>query len=47
MYYGAMREAVYSAPAMRNVNLTVRCKFNVGRSKYKGTGAGAGQNSRS
>ena len=46
MFFGAMREAIYHAPAMRDVNLTVRYKFNTSRSKYKGTGAGAGQKSR-
>ena len=46
MFYGTMRETGYHAPAMRNVNLTVRYKFNVTRSKYKGTGAGAGQKGR-
>ena len=46
MFYGAMREAIYHAPAMRDINLTVRYKFNTSRSKYKGTGAGAGQKSR-
>ena len=46
MFYGAMREAIYHAPAMRDINLTVRYKFNTSRSKYKGTGAGAGQKGR-
>ena len=46
MFYGAMREAIYHAPAMRDINLTVRYKFNTSRSKYKGTGAGAGQKNR-
>ena len=45
-YYGTMRESIYEPKAMRNINLTVRYKFNVGRSKYKGTGAGAGQKNR-
>ena len=45
-YYGAMREFVYEPKALRNINLTVRYKFNVGSNKYKGTGAGAGQKSR-
>ena len=45
-YYGAMRESVYEPKALRNINLTVRYKFNVGSNKYKGTGAGAGQKSR-
>ena len=45
-YYGAMRESIYEPEALRNINLTVRYKFNVGCSKYKGTGAGAGQKGR-
>ena len=45
-YYGTMRESIYEPKAMRNINLTVRYKFNVDRSKYKGTGAGAGQKNR-
>lgn len=46
MYFGALRQAVYVSPALRDVNLTVVYKFNAGRSKYKGTGAGEGQKSR-
>lgn len=46
MFYGTMRESYYMTPAMRNINLTVVYKFNVGRSKYKGTGAGDGQKRR-
>lgn len=46
MYYGDMRETLYTAPAQRTINLTVRYKFNVSRSKYKGTGAGEAQKSR-
>lgn len=46
MFYGTMRESYYMTPAMRNINVTVVYKFNVGRSKYKGTGAGDGQKSR-
>ena len=45
-YYGTMRESIYEPKALRNVNLTVRYKFNVTNSKYKGTGAGQGQKSR-
>lgn len=45
-YYGTMRESIYEPKAMRDINLTVRYKFNTSRSKYKGTGAGAGQKSR-
>lgn len=46
MYFGALRQATYAAPARQEINLTVVYKFNVGRSKYKGTGAGEGQKSR-
>lgn len=46
MYYGTMREALYHAPAQREINITVRYKFNVDKSKYKGTGAGSAQKSR-
>ena len=45
-YYGTMRESIYEPKAQRNVNLTVRYKFNVGSNKYKGTGAGEGQKNR-
>lgn len=45
-YFGSLRELTYDTPALRVVNLTVRYKFNMGRSKYKGTGAGEGQKSR-
>ena len=45
-YYGTMRESIYEPKALRNVNLTVRYKFNVTNRKYKGTGAGQGQKSR-
>lgn len=45
-YYGAIRKARYKSPAQREINLTVRYKFNVARSKYKGTGAGQGQKDR-
>ena len=45
-YYGTMRESIYEPKTVRKINLTVRYKFNVGHSKYKGTGAGAGQKSR-
>ena len=46
MYFGTMREILYESPSLRNVNLTVRYKFNVGSNKYKGTGAGEGQKNR-
>ena len=46
MYFGEMRQASFEAPALRKVSLTVRYKFNTSRSKYKGTGAGAGQKGR-
>ena len=46
IYSGQMREATFTAPALRKGTLTVRYKFNVARSKYKGTGAGEGQKSR-
>lgn len=45
-YFGSLREFTYDTPALQVINLTVRYKFNVGRSKYKGTGAGEGQKSR-
>lgn len=45
-YYGTMRESIYEPKAMRNINLTIRYKFNTSRSKYKGTGAGEGQKNR-
>lgn len=45
-YYGTLRESIYEPKALRNINLTVRYKFNVSRSKYKGTGAGEGQKNR-
>ena len=45
-YYGPMRSTIYEPKALRVMNLTVRYKFNVGHSKYKGTGAGAEQKSR-
>ncbi len=44
--YGTLRESIYEPKALRNINLTVRYKFNVSRSKYKGTGAGEGQKNR-
>lgn len=46
MFYGSMRETLWGAPAQRRVSLTVRYKFNVDKSKYKGTGAGQSQKSR-
>lgn len=45
-YFGAIRKARYTSPGQREINLTVRYKFNVARSKYKGTGAGQGQKNR-
>lgn len=46
LFYGSMRETFMGTPAQRNISLTVRYKFNVGKSKYKGTGAGQSQKSR-
>lgn len=46
MFYGSMRETLWGAPAQREISITVRYKFNVGKSKYKGTGAGQSQKSR-
>lgn len=46
LFYGSMRETLMGTPAQRNISLTVRYKFNVGKSKYKGTGAGQSQKSR-
>lgn len=46
LFYGSMRETFWGTPAQRKISLTVRYKFNVGKSKYKGTGAGQSQKSR-
>lgn len=46
LFYGSMRETFMGTPAQRKISLTVRYKFNVGKSKYKGTGAGQSQKSR-
>lgn len=45
-YFGAIRKTRYTSLGQREINLTVRYKFNVARSKYKGTGAGQGQKNR-
>lgn len=46
MYFGTMRDATFSAPPRPSASLTVVYKLNVGRSNYRGTGAGNGQKSR-
>lgn len=42
-YYGTRRSMYYNECAQRNIQLTLRYKFNVAKSKYKGSGAGQGQ----
>lgn len=47
MYFGPLRTMwKRQEPSARSASLTLRYKFNVTRSKYRGTGAGEGQKSR-
>lgn len=46
MYSGTMRDIVHHDYSMSNYSLTIRYRFNVSKSKYKGTGAGQEQKSR-
>ena len=47
VYLGSLRTFYTDAePNSRSVSLTLRYKFNVAKSKYKGTGAGSSQKSR-
>ena len=45
-YSGAMRTTAFDFEAQTNFNLHIRYAFNVGRNKYRGTGAGQSQRSR-
>ena len=45
-YSGAMRTTAFDFEAQTNFNLNIRYAFNVGRNKYRGTGAGQSQRSR-
>ena len=44
--YGKLKETVFDDFSTSKISLTVRYKFNVTRSKYKGTGAGDSQKNR-
>ena len=44
--YGKLKETVFDEFSTSKISLTVRYKFNVTRSKYKGTGAGDSQKNR-
>lgn len=44
--YGKLKETVFDEFSTNKISLTVRYKFNVTRSKYKGTGAGDSQKNR-
>lgn len=44
--YGKLKETVFDEFSTSKISLTVRYKFNVTRSKYKGTGAGDRQKNR-
>lgn len=46
MYSGAMREIVHHDYSISDYSLTIRYRFNVSKSKYKGTGAGMEQKGR-
>ncbi len=46
MYSGAMREIVHHDYSISDFSLTIRYRFNVSKSKYKGTGAGLEQKGR-
>ena len=45
-HYGKMKELISDIQSTSKVSLTVRYKFNITRSKYKGTGAGESQKNR-
>ena len=45
-HYGKMKELISDISSTSKVSLTVRYKFNITRSKYKGTGAGGSQKNR-
>ena len=45
-HYGKMKELISDIQSTSKVSLTVRYKFNITRSKYKGTGAGGSQKNR-
>lgn len=44
--YGKLKETIFDEYSTSKISLTVRYKFNVTRSKYKGTGAGLSQKNR-
>ena len=44
--YGKLKETIFDEFSTSKISLTVRYKFNVTRSKYKGTGAGESQKNR-
>ena len=44
--YGKLKETIFDEFSTSKISLTVRYKFNVTRSKYKGTGAGQSQKDR-
>jgi hypothetical protein len=44
--YGKLKETIFDEFSTSKISLTVRYKFNVTRSKYKGTGAGLSQKNR-
>jgi hypothetical protein len=44
--YGKLKETIFDEFSTSKISLTVRYKFNVTRSKYKGTGAGQSQKNR-
>lgn len=46
VYSGELRTTAFHFKAQTNVNLNIRYSFNVGRNKYRGTGAGQAQQSR-
>ena len=44
--YGKLKETIFDEFSTSKISLTVRYKFNITRSKYKGTGAGDSQKNR-
>ena len=44
--YGKLKETIFDEFSTSKISLTIRYKFNVTRSKYKGTGAGDSQKNR-